>query len=127
MLNVLLVGAGGAAGALLRFGVVALVRPASPNFPLGTLLVNLSGCLVIGLLGGWLLSSPEPREQFRLLVLVGVLGGYTTFSSYALEVAEMLRQGRWGWAAAYILVSNLVGLGLAFGGYVLVAGRSAGA
>ncbi|MCE2654442.1 MAG: CrcB family protein [Planctomycetaceae bacterium] len=126
MINVLLVALGGAIGACMRYALVGLVRPMSPGFPTGTLLANLAGCAAIGLLAGWLMggiggtgAAGGQREQVRLFLFVGVLGGFTTFSSFALEVTEMVRAGRWGAAGVYVVVSNVVGLGLAVGGYAL--------
>ena len=164
----LLVFLGGGLGALARFGLVALARPHSPAFPTGTLIVNLSGCLAIGLLAGWLsragaldpsplahpapntsitsasatpagkstsvaaapgtpsapLAAPWSTEHWRLLLMVGVLGGYTTFSSFGLEVADMLRAGRTASAVAYILASVIGGVCLTLLGLLLLAAPS---
>lgn len=117
----LLVAIGGAVGAVLRYGLVALVRPHSPDFPAGTLACNLLGCAVIGLFAGWMSRWNTPGDTFRLLVLVGILGGFTTFSSLGLEVTEMLRAHRFGAAAGYLALSNLLGIGLALGAYALSA------
>lgn len=118
-----LVAIGGALGACARFGLVALVKPHAPTFPVGTLVCNLLGCAAIGLLAGWLTRWTTGVDAFRVFVFVGVLGGFTTFSSLALELSDMLRDQRWGAAAAYLLISNIVGVGLAIGGYVLTASR----
>lgn len=121
---ILLVALGGALGAGARFGLVALVKPHAPHFPLGTLVCNLLGCAAIGLLAGWLTRWTTSADAFRAFVFVGVLGGFTTFSSLALELSDMLRDQRWGAAALYVIVSNAAGIGLALGGYALTAARA---
>ncbi len=122
VVNVLLVALGGALGAVVRYLLVLVIRPHAPGFPVGTLACNLAGCAAIGLLAGWMARWSPPADSdhpWRLFLLVGVLGGFTTFSSLGLEVAEMLRAGRWGAAALYVLLSNVLGIGLALGGYAL--------
>lgn len=124
MLNVLLVGVGGALGAIARYGVVLLVRPRVESFPAGTLACNLIGCAVIGLLAGWMSRwspAPDAADPWRLFLFVGVLGGFTTFSSLGLEVAEMMRGGRLGTAMVYVALSAVLGPALALGGYALTA------
>jgi CrcB protein len=121
IISATLVALGGALGALARFGVVSLVKPHSPGFPSGTLACNLAGCAVIGLLAGWLSRMNTPTDNLRLFLFAGVLGGFTTFSSLGLEVTEMLRESRFAHAAAYVLLSNAVGIALALAGYALTA------
>ncbi|MEY2943395.1 MAG: fluoride efflux transporter CrcB [Pseudomonadota bacterium] len=108
----LTVALGGALGAWLRFLVARLI-PASP-FPYATLLVNLIGSLLMGLLAGWLLRQPHGAEGWRLLLGVGVLGGFTTFSAFSLEVAQMIQRGTYSAAALYIAASLLLGIGCLF-------------
>ena len=106
------VAAGGALGACLRYGV-ALVLPvnaASGRFPWATLIVNLLGCALAGAVYAWLERAPETREFWRLLLMVGVLGGFTTFSAFGLETFHLLRQGFFGLAMTYVLVSVAGGL-----------------
>jgi CrcB protein len=119
MLHLLLIAAGGAAGTLARYGTsVALYRPGErPGFPLGTLTVNLLGCLLIGYLNGLFLDRVAVRPEYRAMLLVGFLGGFTTFSTFGWEVAAMLREQQYGRAIAYLAVSNLVGVLLVVGGY----------
>ncbi len=113
MLKIALIGLGGALGSLLRYALAsALAGPAGPRFPLSTLLVNVSGCFAIGVLatalapgGAW-----PVREDLRLGILVGVLGGYTTFSSFGLETVNLLRAGMTAEAIAYVALSNFLGL-----------------
>jgi CrcB protein len=116
MRNLLLVMIGGAFGAGLRHlvGLVAL-RRLGPGFPWGTLTVNLAGGLAMGLLAGWLVRAGG-TEQTRLLLGVGVLGGFTTFSAFSLEVGLMIERGDLGVAAAYVLASVIGAVGLLFAG-----------
>lgn len=104
MTGILWVGLGGAIGAMLRYGAgLAALRLWGDNFPWGTLVVNISGSLAIGLIAGYLLLlTHEWQETMRLFVIVGVLGGFTTFSAYALDSVIMLQKGDYLPAAAYI-------------------------
>ncbi len=125
MLNLLLVALGGAIGSVLRYSVVLAIRPHSPGFPTGTLIVNLLGCAAIGVLGGRLHAhlTANPDSRTWALLAIGVLGGFTTFSSFALETTQLLRDGRIGLAATYILLSNLLGVAAAFGAFMLSVPR----
>ena len=92
-----------------------------PAFPTATLLVNVSGSLAIGVLAG--LLSERAAPAWRLLLVVGFLGGYTTFSSYAVEALALARRGEWLLAAGYVVGSNALALaacavGLALAGAV---------
>src|SRR5688572_32906789 len=95
-LRLLLIALGGAVGTLARDGVgAALAGPSQRGgFAYGTLAVNLVGCFAIGLLSGWFADRWPVREEYRLALIVGVLGGFTTFSSFGWETAAMLREGR---------------------------------
>lgn len=113
MIPFLLVGLGGAIGAMARFAVGRLVG--SSAFPVATLLVNIAGGLLMGLLAGWL-ASRGGGEGWRQLLGVGVLGGFTTFSAFSLEMMLMLERGDFGMAALYALLSVFLSIGaLAFG------------
>ena len=91
MTQILLVALGGAAGSVARYGVgVLAARLFSLDFPWGTLAVNLAGCLAIGALGAWFAAQAPGREAIKLAVLVGVLGGFTTFSAFARETVELI-------------------------------------
>ena len=110
-----LVAAGGAAGSLARYLLATwtLQTAAPQKFPVGTLLVNLAGCLLAGLLAG--LAERYPgwlTEELRLLLFVGVLGGFTTFSAFGLETVQLLRRGEWLVAGGYVGASVLLGLAL---------------
>lgn len=102
----LLVMVGGSIGAALRYlvGVWTMARFGT-GLPLATLAVNLIGGLAMGLLAGALARLDEGGMQLRLLLGVGVLGGFTTFSAFSLEVTDMLMRGEFGTAAAYATAS----------------------
>ena len=110
---------GGVVGALARWGV-GTALPGSPgSWPWATLLVNLTGCLLLGaLLAGLATRSPEPPWA-RPFLGVGVLGGFTTFSAFAVEVVELFEAGAVLTAVGYVLVSVLGGvLGVAAGALI---------
>ena len=134
LLKALVIFVGGGVGALLRFGLGWLVdetlfrRPevlpeSLPHFPMGTLCVNVLGCGAIGLLGAWLFQPGTDggisRPTLRLLLIVGVLGGFTTFSSFAMEALRLAQAGRLGMAGLYVVLSNTLGLGAAWLGWVV--------
>lgn len=120
MPNVLLVMLGGAIGAGARHlvGAATLAR-LGPGFPWGTLIVNLSGGLLMGLLAGWLVRAGG-SEATRLFVAVGMLGGYTTFSAFSLETLLMIERSQYGAAAAYVGASAVGSVALLFLGLRLM-------
>jgi fluoride exporter len=106
MPNLLLVMAGGAIGAGFRFQLGRLaLHQFGPGFPWGTLIVNLLGGLLIGVLAGRLARFGEAGESLRLFLSMGILGGFTTFSAFSLETMNMLHRGEVGFAAAYVTAS----------------------
>jgi CrcB protein len=119
MLNLRLSAAGGAAGTLARYGTsLALARAGHrAGFPFGTFAVNLLGCLLIGYLSGAFLERIAVRPEYRAMLLVGFLGGFTTFSTFGWEVASMLREQQFARAIAYLLLSNVAGVALVVCGY----------
>ena len=106
MSPLILVMIGGAIGSALRYltGLVAL-RQLGPGFPYGTLAVNLIGGLLMGVLAGVLARAPVEGEPLRLLIGVGVLGGFTTFSAFSLESFNMLSRGDYAMAGGYVALS----------------------
>ncbi|MCW4461444.1 fluoride efflux transporter CrcB [Sphingomonas sp. BT-65] len=120
MNHLLLVMLGGAFGAGARHltGRAALALW-GPDFPWGTLIVNLAGGLAMGLLAGWLAARSSGDEALRYLLGVGVLGGYTTFSAFSLETANMLQRGEYGIALLYILASVIGSIAALFAGLQL--------
>lgn len=104
------VAVGGAIGALARYGVsVLLPRNEMNAFPWATFGVNVLGCLLIGFIHSWL-SQNAQWIQFRPLLIVGVLGGFTTFSSFGLETFQLIEAKAWKESILYFTGTNLAGL-----------------
>lgn len=121
----LYVAAGGAVGAWARYSVGvlwtrALGPIAASAFPWATLTVNLVGSFAMGLLAGWLARHGSHGEGWRLLLGVGLLGGFTTFSAFSLEVASMATRGALGTAALYAAVSLAGGIAGLFVGLAVM-------
>ena len=110
---------GGAIGSVGRYTIALTVEKVTrANFPLGTLTANLLGCLLIGLFWGYFERAPLSNE-FRLFLFTGVLGGFTTFSTFARENIQYLRVGEPLNAIIYLCVSNILGLTLVAAGFLL--------
>lgn len=118
-----LVACGGGLGAVLRWGLdsgISRLWPAAAmRFPLGILLVNGIGCLAFGLIVGWAGSLEALGSGRRLFLLTGLLGGFTTFSTFGHDTVRLLGTGQTGLAIINAVGSVLVGLGAVFGGLVL--------
>jgi len=113
MKNMLFIAAGGALGALARVGFSKLVhRLVNDVFPWGTLAVNLSGCFLIGFFFELFEHSLIP-SSLRSLITIGFLGAYTTFSTYSLETVSLLREGELRLCLTNVLLSNILGIGMA--------------
>ncbi|MEX2181632.1 MAG: fluoride efflux transporter CrcB [Gemmatimonadaceae bacterium] len=123
-LTVLWVALGGAIGSALRFGIAEWFRrvPALAGLPWSTLAVNVTGSLVLGVFAGWLLSGAALAPEHRAFVMIGILGGYTTFSTFALEGLEMLLAGQVGRVVLYATASVLLSVGAAAAGFALSRG-----
>jgi fluoride exporter len=110
----LLIALGGAVGSVLRYVIggvagAAVERATHINFPWGTLIVNVVGCILIGLL--WRAFMGDPREgQWRALLVVGFCGGFTTFSTFSNETVGFILGGEWVKASVYVLVSVIAGV-----------------
>ena len=117
-LHWLAVALGSALGGVLRWRVQVVLNPAWGGFPLGTLAVNAAGGLVIGAAMAWLVHSPN--EGWRLLLVVGFLGGLTTFSSFSYESLALLMVGRWALALAHTAAHVLAALGASALGFGLL-------
>lgn len=110
MFSYLLVGVGGALGAMARYGFSGLVGRLWPMpFPLATLLINIIGSIAMGLFVGLMSRSlPAWQEQARLFFAVGILGGFTTFSAFSLDTIVLMERGEVLQAGAYVLLSVVV-------------------
>ena len=123
MNTILLVMGGGAVGALARYQLGRLSGHMMPGalWPWGTFAANIVGGFAMGLLAGWLARfSSVSGEPVRLFLGVGVLGGFTTFSSFSLETVLMLERGQYGMAMAYAVLSVLGAVGALVGGLALM-------
>lgn len=115
----LILAAGGALGTVLRFSAANLAhRLAGGTFPWGTLAVNLSGSFIIGMLWG-IFSVKQLSPDLRNFVFIGILGGYTTFSTFTLECFNLIRDNQIRIALINILVSNILGIALVVAGFFL--------
>lgn len=122
MWNLLLVAAGGGVGAVMRYVLgIQAARTLGGGWPYGTLAANLLGGVLMGVLTGVLaFRGGADQERFRLLLGVGVLGGFTTFSSYSLEVLLMIERREWTSALAYSLGSVVLSVVALFAGLILM-------
>jgi CrcB protein len=118
MTNVLVVGLGGFLGAILRFAISGWVNGHVRGFPLGTLVVNVLGCLGIGLLMGAVDAGRAIPDAWRFFLALGLLGAFTTFSTFGYEALELLRDERYGPAVLSVLANVVVGIA------AVVAGRA---
>jgi fluoride exporter len=129
MTRFLLVAAGGAIGSMARYGLGVAAGRLAPNvvWPLGTFGANIIGGLLMGLLVGWLaFRGGAHQEMIRLFAAVGVLGGFTTFSSYSLEAAQMIERRQLALAACYVVGSVVLAIVALFVG-LMIARRAFGA
>jgi CrcB protein len=117
----LAVALGGALGALLRYFVASAVQsPVSAGFPWGIFVVNVSGGLAMGLITALAALKLQIPLELRSFLTVGVLGGYTTFSTFSLESALLIERGAYGMAAAYIVGSTALSILAIFAGLWIV-------
>ncbi len=111
MATILWIGLGGFLGANARFWLGSLVnRFLGTGFPWATALVNISGALAIGIIATLFADRAIDNESLRLFLIVGLLGGYTTFSSYTWEAVTLMQEERWLAAIGYLVGSNVLGI-----------------
>ena len=113
------VACGGAIGATLRY-LLSVLLPFAGGFPWATWLANIIGCFLAGMFLAVSEKFTALNPDWRLFLVVGILGGFTTFSSFSLETIAMLRQQLYVLAASYILSSLLLGLVSVFIGYIIL-------
>lgn len=117
MKTVLLIGSGGFIGTLARYGLQQLSHKVLHwTFPVGTLVVNLLGCFLIGLIYGFFDKAPGFGQDWKLFLTVGICGGFTTFSSFSYENIKLLQDGHTAQAMLYISASVIIGLMLTYAG-----------
>jgi CrcB protein len=116
-LRIALIAIFGAIGTLARYGLQGIVQiRLGSTFPYGTLLVNLSGCFLLGLIGQFTMNRLVISPDWRVAIAVGFFGGYTTFSSFGWETAKLLEEGAWLRASTYVVASVIAGLLLSVAG-----------
>lgn len=117
----LIVFLGGGVGAALRHGInLASARALGTAFPYGTLIINITGSLVMGLIAGYFALKGDASQHWRLFFTTGILGGYTTFSAFSLDAALLYERGAVGMAAVYVIASVALSIAGLFAGLALV-------
>jgi CrcB protein len=120
MRTILVIGLGGAIGSISRYLIGGYIsRHMATTFPAGTFIVNITGCFFIGLLWGLANRHAWLTLEWRLFLITGICGGYTTFSSFSYESILLFRQGNYLYFLMYVLFSVLVGLLATIGGAAL--------
>ncbi len=122
MKSILLVMAGGGIGAVLRFQLGQMLPSAPQGWPWATFLANVLGGFAMGVLAAWLIRVGQAGETIRLLIGVGLLGGFTTFSAFSLDMMRMIEGGAVGLALVYALASVALALLALFAGLALTKG-----
>lgn len=118
--NFLLVGLGGALGSMMRYAFSNWFKLAT--FPLATFLVNVIGCFIIGAVFGYALRNEDFAADWRLFLVTGICGGFTTYSAFSVEMLTLLQQNRIGTFAVYLLATIILGLLATWLGYILMKG-----
>jgi fluoride exporter len=120
-MSYLLVFVGGGLGATLRHFInLICARTLGTGFPWGTFIINITGSTVMGLVAGYLAFKGEVSQPWRLFLMTGVLGGYTTFSAFSLDAALLYERSELGLAALYVVGSVALSIAGLFGGLALV-------
>ena len=126
MKQLLLVGLGGFIGSIGRYKLGGWVLHHTPDwrFPLGTFIVNILGCLAIGLLSGWAVKHQVLGPDAKLFLIPGILGGFTTFSAFGFETFYLMRRGESHIALLYVALSVVCGLAFVWLGFKLMGPTS---
>lgn len=106
------IGIAGIVGTILRYALGLLTHSWWPNnlFPIGTLTVNLLGCFLLGWFSRWVLEKPQIPQRIRISITTGLIGSFTTFSTFSVENIELFRQGNYGYCVVYLVLSIVGGL-----------------
>jgi CrcB protein len=117
----LIVFLGGGLGAALRHGInLTSARAFGTVFPYGTLLINITGSMLMGLVAAWFAFKGDASQNWRLFLTTGILGGYTTFSAFSLDAALLYERGEVSAAAIYVVASVALSIAGLFAGFALV-------
>jgi len=117
----LIVFLGGGLGAAMRHGVnIASARAFGTGFPYGTLLINITGSLLMGLVAAYFAFKGDASQHWRLFLTTGILGGYTTFSAFSLDAALLYERGEVSAAAIYVVASVALSIAGLFAGFAVV-------
>jgi CrcB protein len=120
-MNFVIVFIGGGIGSMLRHAVnVLCARGLGTAFPYGTLTVNITGSIIMGLFAGYFAFKGDATQSWRLFLMTGILGGYTTFSAFSLDTALLYERGELGLAFVYVLASVAISIFGLFAGLMLV-------
>ncbi|MFM1918766.1 MAG: hypothetical protein RLZZ303_400 [Candidatus Hydrogenedentota bacterium] len=120
MVNLFFIALGGAAGSLSRYGLGLAIQHWLPSqFPFATMVVNLLGCFLFGVVAGLVERGNLVSPAAEMALLVGFLGAFTTFSTFAFHNTLMLQDGKLMWFAANIMVQNVAGIAVLFAGLAL--------
>ena len=117
----LIVFLGGGVGAAIRHGMnIGVARVLGTAFPYGTLIINITGSFVMGLIAGYFALKGDASQHWRLFLTTGILGGYTTFSAFSLDTALLYERGEIGLSALYVATSVAVSIAGLFAGLAIV-------
>src|SRR5664279_725758 len=112
---------GGGIGAALRHGInLAIARLLGTAFPYGTLMINITGSFIMGVVAAYFAFKGDASQHWRLFLTTGILGGYTTFSAFSLDAALLYERGEMGMAALYVIASVTISIIGLFTGLALV-------
>ena len=115
---------GGAIGTFARYAISVAALPISRQLPWGTILINVTGCALIGFFGTLTLAHGRypVSENMRLFVMTGICGGYTTFSAFSLQTLDLARENHWAQAGGNVVLSLIACLLAVWAGHALAAG-----
>ena len=121
MAECLFVGIGGFIGSVCRYLIGLMPLSPSNGFPVKTLVINVAGAFAIGLIAAAAAKNADISPRIVLLLKTGICGGFTTFSTFALEISDLVRGGSWAAAAAYMLLSLILGVAAVFAAETLLS------